>query len=123
LEKDDFSGWERTFAGGGIVEERETAGDKNAKKRKLLKFAEEGQREMLPDLFAGALERGQIYWLREYLITAKKLGLTKYEEMKQQTLAFIEKELQKNDTQLVSECRERLQAVKRELTSLHTARE
>ena len=71
-----------------------------ADRHALKVVAEEAQKEIVPQIFERVLLEGDLILIEETLSKAKQLLLPKYKEMKSRVLAFVEKELEKDDDEI-----------------------
>jgi len=94
----------------------------NETDRRALKTAsEEAQKEIVPQVFERVLAEGDLILLEETLGKAKQLLLPEYNEMKSRALAFVEKELEKDDVQIHHDYQARLENLKSRILDLTEA--
>ena len=91
----------------------------NETDRQVLKKAlEDAQREIIPASFERALLNNELILVEECLSSARRYDLPEYAEMRQRTLAYIEKELEKDDAQIHHDYQARLENLKSRILDL-----
>lgn len=123
LEKLKQSVIEESFSGVSAKTEISSVHELNEADRNTLKVElEKAQKEIIPQSFDRALADADLILIEEVLYNARRYGLPEYSEMRQRTLAFIEKELEWDDARIYRDYQTRLENLKNRVLNLTEAR-